>query len=210
MKRTVSEKLMAKPCIKCGEINRRPSDGTCRSCNNRRSLVWALGNPGKVKLSRDNYRKANPNKDREYRLANLERLRALDKAYAEANREKARKRAAEWLANNKERAKAYSRRYRMEHREERLARKHIRRAKKRSSGGVLSKGLARRLFKLQKGKCACCRKPLGDDYHLDHIMPIALGGENMDHNIQLLRKECNLSKQAKHPVDFMQSRGFLL
>jgi len=53
-------------------------------------------------------------------------------------------------------------------------------------------------------------QPLGDDFHMDHIMPIALGGSNTDDNMQLLRKECNLQKQAKHPIDFMQSRGLLL
>jgi 5-methylcytosine-specific restriction endonuclease McrA len=52
--------------------------------------------------------------------------------------------------------------------------------------------------------------PLGDNYHIDHIMPLALGGSNTDDNIQLLRQRCNNQKCAKHPVDFMQSRGFLL
>jgi len=36
------------------------------------------------------------------------------------------------------------------------------------------------------------------------------GGSNTDDNMQLLRKLCNLQKHAKHPVDFMQERGFLL
>lgn len=87
---------------------------------------------------------------------------------------------------------------------------HNRRARKRSSGGVISPGLARKLFKLQSGKCACCGLSLGGDYHMDHIMPIAMGGPNEDRNIQLLRAACNIQKTAKHPVDFMQSRGFLL
>ena len=60
------------------------------------------------------------------------------------------------------------------------------------------------------GKCVCCGHPLSDNYHLDHIVPIALGGANEDWNIQLLRGECNLQKHAKHPVNFMQSKGFLL
>ena len=54
------------------------------------------------------------------------------------------------------------------------------------------------------------KKPLGNDYHLDHINPLALGGSKTDEKIQLLRATCNLQKNAKHPVDFMQSRGFLL
>lgn len=86
-----------------------------------------------------------------------------------------------------------------------------RRARKLAAGGTLSTDIAERLLKLQRGKCACgCDQPLGDDYHLDHRMPLALGGTNTDDNMQLLRKRCNLQKHAKHPVDFMQSRGFLL
>jgi 5-methylcytosine-specific restriction endonuclease McrA len=88
--------------------------------------------------------------------------------------------------------------------------KQNRNAKKRGNGGTLSRGLSEKLFKLQGGKCACCALPLGKNFHLDHIMPIALGGPNIDSNIQLLRPRCNIQKKAKHPVDFMQSRGFLL
>lgn len=86
-----------------------------------------------------------------------------------------------------------------------------RRARGIKSVGMLSKGLADKLFALQRGKCACgCKQPLGDDYHLDHIIPLALGGANTDDNIQLLRPLCNHQKNAKHPIDFMQSRGYLL
>ena len=79
------------------------------------------------------------------------------------------------------------------------------------SGGRLSKGLAAKLFAMQRGRCACgCKQPLGDDYHLDHRMPLVLGGANTDDNMQLLRKICNLQKHAKHPIDFMRQRGFLI
>ncbi len=36
------------------------------------------------------------------------------------------------------------------------------------------------------------------------------GGANIDGNIQLLTGLCNRQKHTKHPVDFMQERGFLL
>lgn len=86
---------------------------------------------------------------------------------------------------------------------------HNYRAKKRNNGGKLSKGLAIKLFKLQQGKCAICCNPL-DKYHMDHIMPIALGGVNSDNNIQLLCPKCNRQKWDIHPIDFMQSKGYLL
>jgi 5-methylcytosine-specific restriction endonuclease McrA len=47
-------------------------------------------------------------------------------------------------------------------------------------------------------------------YHKDHVVPLALGGEHAPNNIQLLCPACNLSKGARHPVDFMQSKGMLL
>lgn len=85
-----------------------------------------------------------------------------------------------------------------------------RRARKVFNGGVLSAGLSKKLLALQKGKCACCAKPLNNKYHLDHILPLFLGGENTDANMQLLLPACNLKKHIKHPIDFMQEMGFLL
>jgi 5-methylcytosine-specific restriction endonuclease McrA len=63
---------------------------------------------------------------------------------------------------------------------------------------------------LQKSKCACCGKSLKHSYHLDHIMPIALGGTNTDDNVQLLTPSCNLRKSAKHPDDWARENGRLL
>ncbi len=76
--------------------------------------------------------------------------------------------------------------------------------------GLLSDNLLDRLYKLQKGKCPCCRKPLGKDFHMDHIVPVSKGGPNSDENIQLLRSRCNLVKSAMDPVLFMQLNGFLI
>lgn len=70
--------------------------------------------------------------------------------------------------------------------------------------------MAKKLYELQRGKCACCCKPLGNNYHLDHRVPLARGGRNEDCNMQLLRAKCNMQKSAKDPIEFMQERGFLL
>ena len=84
-----------------------------------------------------------------------------------------------------------------------------RKARERNAPGRLSQGLYDRLFASQQGKCAVCRLKV-EKMHLDHIFPLAGGGSNDDSNIQLLCPACNQSKSAKHPVEFMQSRGFLL
>jgi len=134
-------------------------------------------------------------KQAEYRIENLDRVTAKQK---------------EWRSNNKERVAATKAAWKITHPTECLSYRRNRTAKRRGANGKLSKGLSDILFKLQQGKCPCCKLPLGGDYHLDHKMPLALGGANEDFNMQLLRAECNLNKSSKHPVDFMQSRGFLL
>lgn len=130
--------------------------------------------------------------------------------YAANNPEKIKQAQAKYKAQHPERRKASVKKWDTNNTEARRIHRHTRRARKMESGGVLSVGLAKKLFQLQKGKCACCKKPLGVGYQLDHIIPIALGGPNTDTNIQLLRALCNRQKGAKHPIDFMQGRGLLL
>ena len=147
------------------------------------SAAWVAANPGKVKA-----------KNAAWRLRNADAINLRAAARRKANPEKVKLALSTW-------AKAHPESIRIK--------SHNRRNKVAASG-KLSKGLIAKLFKLQKGKCPCCKQSLGDNYHLDHQMPLALGGSNSDENMQLLRAVCNQQKHAKHPVDFMQSRGFLL
>lgn len=130
--------------------------------------------------------------------------------YRLENANKVKQAQDDWRARNLDQQKTYKQKYFAENVDSFYARSANRRARKLSVGGKLTLDLSSKLFKLQKGKCACCKKPLGSNYHMDHIMPLALGGSNTDDNIQLLRARCNLQKQAKHPVDFMRQRGYLL
>lgn len=89
----------------------------------------------------------------------------------------------------------------------------VREWRKKRSGIYLSKlpcGTVKRIGDLQKWKCAICMKKLKGKYHVDHIMPIALGGEHAPRNIQILCPSCNMRKNAKHPVEYMQKMGFLI
>lgn len=156
------------------------------------------------------------------RHAYLERIRMQDPEY----REKARIRSAAWRAKNPdcskqqnakrralnpELARQQSREWFAKNPEKRAAYEQNRRAKKKLAGGRLSPGLKATLYQSQKGICPACRCNFEiRDMHMDHVMPIALGGENSDSNIQLLCQPCNQSKHSKHPIDFMQQKGFLL
>lgn len=189
---------MKKFCKKCEEETERNKAGVCKPCACVASNKWYYENMEKAKVSQKNYVEQNRKKLKlylvQYKKNNRDRINELNKNWAEKNKDKVSLSNKKWCSKNNEKLRVIVRN---------------RRAKLRTTG-TLSVDIAAKLFKLQKGKCACCGEPLGSDYHLDHIMPIALGGENVDKNIQLLRARCNMQKQATHPVDFMQRRGFLL
>jgi len=163
--------------------------------------IYRVANAEKIKVDRDKYRH-----DKE----NADKLKKYQATYRAANSDKAKAYQAEYYAANANKIKVSITQYKKENPEVRRRARHKRRALKAKCGGTLSKGLTERLMTLQRGKCACCKKSVKDGHHLDHIMPLILGGSNTDDNIQLLCPSCNCSKGAKHPTDFMQSRGFLL
>lgn len=213
-----------KECPKCGsdEIYR---SGQCAPCKKAYAKAYRELNKEAVKSARALNYKNNKEKilaqNAEYRKNNKTDIDKKLSEYREANREKLRAEAVEYRRRNPEKLTAY----RMANREKLNANSeiyrvnnldvfrrlsHNRRARVAAVGGVLSKDIEKKLYKLQNGKCPCCKEPLGDDYHIDHVVPIALGGTNTDNNVQLLRKRCNLQKNKKHPIDYMQSKGFLL
>lgn len=81
---------------------------------------------------------------------------------------------------------------------------------KRRGLGRLPRGTVKRIGEAQRWRCAVCRSGIAGNYHMDHIEPIAKGGAHDPLNIQLLCPSCNLRKNAKDPIAFMQERGFLL
>jgi hypothetical protein len=185
-----------------------------RDAVNAASAAWRSANADKVKATKAAYRAAHSDeikaKRAAYYAANKEKAKSDAAAWYRENTDKAAACRSAWAKANPSKAGAYKAAWRKANPEAVRVFGQNRKATKRKNGGVLSTGLSSKLFKLQRGKCACCGLPLGKNYHLDHIMPLALGGLHVDTNMQLLRQRCNNQKSAKHPVDFMQSRGFLL
>ena len=195
--------IVSRPCRKCGNIF---DTMVCKACVRERAKKWYW-----------EHRERSLSASRKWRKQNIERKKAYDAAWNSTHKERARANKSAWYAAHRSDPKIIAMRKRNEvvwraaHLEERKIKEQNRRARKISSRGVLSKDIAEKLFKLQRGICACgCAQRLGENYHLDHIMPLALGGGHEDVNMQLLRDRCNISKGAKHPIKFMQERGFLL
>lgn len=190
---------------------------------------WEKDNAAAIKVKRAAYRAANKAKislgNKIYQAANCENIKIQKKKYAAANLERDRlyrnnyrlenydklKKARDARHEaNPEKRKSYARQYKIANRVAIRIHHHNRRVKKTENGDRLTKGLADKLLLLQRSKCPCCGMPLGDDYHIDHITPLKLGGRNVDSNIQLLRAVCNMRKNAKDPILWMQEKGFLL
>lgn len=223
-------------CKKCNAVTARYKGGVCKPCADTRNAAYRAANREKNSIAAIARRverlaalasmtvktctKCGQEKGiTEFRLQKrrnnipMSSCKSCESMYQKAVREKSPRRRAEIVRRSaqkhKDKIAEKNRQYRINNIEAYRVHTRNRRARQIASG-VLSKGIAKKLYSLQRGKCACCGLPLGDDYHLDHIMPLALGGTNTDNNIQLLRATCNRQKNAMHPVDFMRQRGFLL
>jgi 5-methylcytosine-specific restriction endonuclease McrA len=176
--------------------------------------AWNTAHPGRAKeQAAARYaadREGHKAKSAAWEAANREKVNAAHAAWNAANPDKRRAITAAYYATHVDECTARNKAWAEANQEARRAYWQNRQAKKREAGGKLSPDIADKLLKLQRGRCACCGQPLRGKYHLDHIVSIAKGGANVDANIQLLLPKCNREKHAKHPVDFMQSRGSLL
>lgn len=194
-----------------------------------RAKKYQLLNSLKIKEYQDEYRKNNHDdlkyKSVEYRTKYADKVKASQAAYYKENRERIIARNGVWAENNKSRVsanmvvyrlanqahwKTYLSDWRKSNAEKCAAYRGNRRARILDAGGTHTGKDIQQLFTQQRGKCACCKVSIKDGYHIDHIMPLALGGSNDKLNLQLTCPTCNLQKRAKHPIDFMQQRGFLL
>lgn len=191
-----------------------PYEKVCRPCRNEWARAWAAANPEKRAAANRKYHQANAAEIRRvnniWKAQNAERLGVAVAAYLARNKESIRAKRAEYSILNKVALNAKSAEWRRANPEKTRIQQHNRRARVRGAVGRLSKNLFERLYVLQRGKCACCGADLGKDCHMDHIVPLSKGGANVDSNMQLLTLVCNIRKHARDPIEYMQSKGFLI
>lgn len=113
-------------------------------------------------------------------------------------------RLRDYNARNRDSVRENWKRWYNENPEKFKASRAKRRAKKKAANGSYTGKELKTLLKTQQNKCACCSKSL-TKFHVDHIMPLKLGGSNYIWNIQLLTPDCNLSKGALHPDEWLES-----
>lgn len=175
-----------KPCPKGHVCERQTTNGCCIECHR----VSQLKQP--------NWSKANPHRSHIYKKAyykkNIDHHRAGQAAHYLENKDEYRRKAKAWYLKNIDKAKAASR---------------VHGGKRRCAEGSFSVNDIENLHARQRGRCATCKKRIGKKYHVDHIMPINLGGTNYPENLQLLCPFCNMSKHDKHPDEWARINGLL-
>lgn len=206
MRPTLTEVYMesrSKPCPRCGQVLRDQKEGRCIPCRKQSTKEYREKNREKINAKTKEW----------HSRADKSVLAAKKVEYNKNNAERMAAAKLEWQRNNREKVRGYAKasyeKNKDKHRERMRRQELAKRARIKLVGGKLSNGIGDRLIALQRGKCAICECRIVK-YHMDHIMPIALGGMNIDENIQLLCPTCNLRKNAKHPIDYMQSLGRLL
>ena len=118
--------------------------------------------------------------------------------------------ARRWRAANKDKCRLHEKTYCFKNPLSKRIRNSNRRARVRNSAGCHTDADILNIHRAQKGKCAYCRVLLRGKWHVDHIVPLFLGGHNGPSNLQLTCPQCNLEKGAKHPLDFARVTGRLL
>lgn len=153
----------------------------------------------------------------EWRNANLEKARAANREYERNNREKVNakrrkhyardpKRGVEktmrWARKNPEKRLATYRRFHVQNPEKSREYHNRRRALILESAEHHTAVDIQRQYECQKGHCYWCEKPVGDAYHVDHIIPLAKGGDNSARNICISCPTCNSRKGSKLPSEW--------
>lgn len=136
-----------------------------------------------------------------------------DSRWASKNRDAVRRKHKSWRDKNRDHVNKYSRDWSYHNKEKASISQRSSKARRRGAEGKYNKKDITRILDRQKWKCAeprCSVSLRKSGYHVDHIMPLVLGGSNWPDNLQCLCPRCNLSKGAKHPIEWAIENGRLI
>ena len=198
-----------KPCAKCGSTDIM-NDGRCRNCRQIYMKKYRDENQEEIKKSKKEWNKLNKEKIKDqskrrclkWRKLNPEKAKELSDKYIKNNPHKVKISKRKWLDNNRVKHNISVSLWAKTHRIARRTHWQNYKARKLKNGGIFTKQEIDNLMKIQQGKCVNCQCDISKKYHIDHIMPLSLGGRNDIKNLQLLCPHCNLVKGNKNPYEF--------
>lgn len=186
-----------KRCINCREIFHNTAEyfairaradsslrGECITCYHQRQTKW-----------REDNQQIYLNYHRQYRIDNAEQVSAIKADWFQRNKSRIRPRLhsnrLRWIANNPEKYRLQRRVYNRQ-----------RKARLKAAVGSHTAHDIDMLYMSQRGLCWWCGEPVGDNYHVDHRIPLSRGGSNAVENLCIACVDCNQSKYDKLPWEW--------
>lgn len=194
-------KFADKACAECSE-KFTPTHGSHKSCEGCRDKRVARMDAERRAANREKnieynreWRKANPEYHSEYnkrwRNENEGAYRAYYRQYRIDNLKKVRAAYAAWEAKNPNYGTLWAQRNPERSRE--ITRRRRARLRAVPTFEVTERDIEK-MFNRFSGRCAYCKESLGENYHIDHVMPVSLGGSNGIGNLVPACPPCNVSK----------------
>jgi 5-methylcytosine-specific restriction endonuclease McrA len=196
-----------KTCTKCKQVkplsdfhkSKAAKSGhkpSCKSCKQKANKTYRNENPELIKAIKKAWVEKNPEKILQYRSKYGPYSSHYDpqkaKVYHQKNKEKLNARCRNWRANNHAKARELEKNYRKTNPHIGRLQNQKRRALKASNG--IYRVTNKECQKILQNACFYCN---GKASHLDHVIPIALGGRHSIGNLVASCTQCNTSKHKK-------------
>lgn len=211
----MSDDTPTKTCTKCGKsypatrqffyANKNSKSGMrtdCKQCSAKRAKAWRDANPEQHSKNNKRWAEANPDqmskKNKRWEKENPNRRRQINRKYYHNNSEKCKSMTAKWRRKNPDKAA-----------------EEIRKAN--ASRRAALNGVLRIPYKEQEvldrygETCYLCQIPInlsasrktgvGDwqfGLHIDHMIPLSLGGPDTIDNVRPSHALCNIKKGRKN------------
>lgn len=186
---------------------------TCTRCHETKSLddfdkdrTHKDGLSSRCSDCRLAYRKATRQQrneiQRAYRQANREQIAKRARAHREANREQINQQERSYWQANRERIAQRRRAHYQQNQQHLIGQKRVERYRRRArqQATVPQRWIVDHNLGDPLACWWCGRGLLGTTTHIDHVMPIKLGGPAHPNNEVTTCHTCNLRKSASHPL----------
>ena len=201
--------MESRRCAKCNELK------SCSEFYANKSQSGGLDYYCKVckKISISSSRSERTvQRSRERSRERMRRLRISDPELQKENtrasyRKHAESRKLKQIAYNHDHAeerRIKAREYRLKNLLTIRAREAEKNARRYAVEGSFTKEEIQSKLDYQCGNCYWCKLPHGENYQLDHIVPLAKGGTNWSYNIAISCKRCNHRKKDKMPDEWLK------
>lgn len=207
---------MIKTCAGCG-ISRPLSDfslrsdrpgqprASCKQCATQKQKDRYASNPEKYIARSADYQRSRPgyasDKAKAYRTAKPEKVKADNQRYYKDNKEKAAADNKQWRSKNAEQRKAYLAEWNIKNADARAALHAKRRAAKLQAIPPWSNQQAIREFYIE---AQFLTKVTGDEYQVDHIVPLQSSevcGLHVPANLRVIPAKLNSAKRNRYWPD---------